>query len=137
MVSAGSAIAQVSAPAEVMSAAVAVPVDDAPTRVEIYVDCVPNQSYESLWTLVDQWCQGMARHFNVPDIRQAPQDSPIGFGKWKAALEAMIRDGARDGAIPVGAYVLDTRGSEIAEVVAVALRLACDEIGALYVRGSR
>jgi hypothetical protein len=36
---------------------------------------------------------------------------------------------------PPGVYVLDTRGSELAEIVADALQTVCDRAGALYVRG--
>lgn len=73
-------------------------------------------------------CRALEREFGAVDIRCAPADGPLGFGKWKGALAALVRD---EPPAP-GVYLLnDVRGSEIREVVVEALRPLCSA----YVRG--
>lgn len=81
-----------------------------------------------LESYVAQKCRALEKEFGAVDIRCAPADSALGFGKWKGALAALVRD---EPPAP-GVYLLnDVRGSEIREVVVEALRPLC----AAYVRG--
>ena len=104
--------------------------------LEVYVDCAPSHGAPSLWPIVDEWVKALldAANANQPperriaDIRSASGEHPFAFGKWKGILAAHVKEQ------PVaGAFVIDTRGSELAEVVAEALRSRAD----LYVRGWR
>jgi hypothetical protein len=94
-------------------------VKDSNTKVtvpRIYVDCIaPNAS--DLSGIVDQAAAALADQFGAQDIRCAPKDSPLGFGGWKGALAAYIREGVE---LQPGDYYLDTRGSEIREIAAEA-----------------
>ena len=109
-------------------------------RLEVYVDCIPSVPYESMHDLVQTMnrtiCDTIGKDAEgVPcvDIRCAGNNTALAFGKWKGVLYGYVLRLAKDGGLPRGTYVLDTRGSDLAEVVADALRGACD----LYVRGVR
>lgn len=93
----------------------------------LFVNCVPSIPFVSLDTYVDTLCATLATQADLPDIRCAQGDSPLGFGKWKGAIAAI----AKKTPPPAGTYAIDARGREIAEVVADALRPACT----LFVRG--
>lgn len=74
-------------------------------------------------------CAEIADHFKVSDLRFAPSDSLIGFGKWKGALAAAVRAAPP----PAGMYTLrGVRESEIKQVVLEALEPLCQVV----VRGS-
>ncbi len=116
------------------------PIDTASPSIgdglEVYVDCAPSHGAPSLWPLVDEWVKALldaANHGQPPerriaDIRSASGEHPFAFGKWKGILAAHVKEQTIS-----GAFVIDTRGSELAEVVAEALRSRAD----LYVRGWR
>ncbi len=116
--------------------------DDAgSTTAEVYIDCIPNCAFKSLNEYVDAVNKTLAAKYCVDDkgqptlqdIRVAPKNSVLGFGGWKGAVAAIVQDwDSFDGAL-----VLDTRGNEIAEVVADALRSVCTARGYRYVRGVR
>ena len=108
------------------------------TRIEalpalsVFVDCIPNMSCKSLHEylevilgdLVERHCKD-----GIRDVRCASNDSPLAFGRWRGVLAHAIKENppAR------GMYCLDTRGSEVAEVAADALR----GVATVYVRGVR
>lgn len=100
--------------------------------LQVFVDCVPNVEYKSLHDYIDVILSDLVeRHCKdgIRDVRCASNDSPLAFGKWRGVLAHAIRENppAR------GSYILDTRGSEIAEVAADALR----SVATVYVRGLR
>lgn len=99
------------------------------TKLQIFVDCIPNQRYEALHPYIDSMCNLLANKFGVPDIRLQEQGI-LSHGKWKAALNAMVRNEPP----PAGTYYLSTKGDEISQEVAIALRTVCSA-GGLYVRG--
>jgi hypothetical protein len=108
--------------------------------LEVYVDCIPSKPYESLHPMIDQinktMCETVGKDAEgnaAVDIRCAGKNTALAFGQWKGVLHGYVLKLAKEGGLPRGVYVLDTRGSELAEVVADALRNACD----LYVRGVR
>ena len=68
----------------------------------------------------------------IRDIRCAPKDGPLGFGGWKGAIAAVVRDSPP----PPGVYYLDTRG-DFADVFADALVSHALRVGAVCVRGTR
>lgn len=108
----------------------------------VFVDCLPNGPFTDLHAYVaginaeiaKRYCVGQDGKPSVQDIRCAPKHVEIlAFGNWKG----LIRDVVINNPPPKGALFLDTRYSEIAEVVADALRDFCDARGVLYVRGVR
>lgn len=102
----------------------------APPGLELFVDAVPqNVDFESLDPYVDELCKVLCEQYDAADVRCAPQEGPLGFGKWKGAVAALAK--AKPPA--PGRYFIDIRGREVAEVVADALRGSCS----LYVRGVR
>lgn len=100
----------------------------------VFVDAIPNRSYESLHPYVDELCSALCRKYNaggIRDIRCASKDSALGYGGWRGAVAACVREIPP----PIGTYYLDTRGNEIAAEVADAMRTVCEAMGGLYVRG--
>jgi hypothetical protein len=95
----------------------------------LFVDCIPSMAYQTLDAYVDRLCEVLCTECKAADIRCAPADGPLGFGKWKGAIAALAKESPPE----AGVYVLDTRGREIAEVVADALRGKCSA----FVRGIR
>jgi hypothetical protein len=75
--------------------------------------------------LVDHLVSSLQKHFEgqgwqIADIRCAPSESPLGFGKWKGGLHAHTLEQAPK--LPAGSVLtIDTRGNEFAEIVAGAL----------------
>lgn len=98
--------------------------------IALYVDCVvAGIATMPLELYVDRACAALCAQFKAQDVRCGPEDSPLGFGRWKGALAGYVR------AFPplAGAYTLLTEGSEVRQVVAEALRPLC----ATYTRGVR
>ena len=79
---------------------------------------------------VQELCRQLEAEYHAADIRCAPQDSPLGYGKWEGALAGLIR--AQPPA--PGAYViLDASMSNIRRCVVDALKPLCS----VFVRGIR
>ena len=101
-----------------------------PSRgVEVYIDCVVTCPTESLHPYLARLCRQLCDAHGALDVRCAPSDSHIAFGRWKGYLAEAIRQDPP----PAGAYTLDTRGSEVAEVAADVLR----DLAPVFVRGIR
>lgn len=97
--------------------------------IVLYVNCsLSGIEAEPLQPLIDKWRADLAVQFGGNDILYQPNESNLAFGKWKGAL----RDLVLRCEIPNGAYQLDARGSEVAEVVVEAVRARA---GAVVVRG--
>lgn len=116
------------------------PKTDVPTQAArdgafvLYVNCAfDGIATTPLHGFVDDLCDALAKQFNAADIRCAPADGPLGYGKWKGALFAYARETADK--LPGGAYSIDTRGSEVAEVIVDALRAKARSSGGGIVRG--
>lgn len=96
--------------------------------VTLYVDVYFEKTINLPTRLEDYYTplvRDLEKQFNAADIRCAPSDSPLAFGKWKGALACMVRDNPP----PVGSYVVRGVGqSEIAQVVVEALSPVCCEI---------
>lgn len=100
-----------------------------PDGLQIYVNCLPNGPFESLDPYIWEKTQALEKQFGVIDIRCAPDaNNPLSYARWKGALAALVRNEP-----PRGNFVVMTRGSEVAQVVAEALGPICST-GA-YVRG--
>jgi hypothetical protein len=101
----------------------------APIGITLYVDC----RVEGIMTLtldayINKLTGVLCAQFGAADLRCAPSDSPLGFGKWKGALAALVREKLP----PPGNYAInDVRESEFRQVVVEALRPAC----MVFVRG--
>lgn len=124
-------------PAPAPSAAPVIAAAGAGSGLKVLVDCVVDGAHRSIWPLIDQWCSALEKHFGLDagGLRNAPTESAVGFGKWRGPLAALAREVVRAGGLEPGTWVLDSRGSELGECVAEALRLACHETGALFARG--
>ena len=100
-----------------------------PRVFDLYADCYPDRVQAVRFELyVDALCRVLEKQFGAADVRCAPQESPLGFGKWKGALSAV----ARANLPPSGAYVVDTR-NEVAAVTFEAIAGAARQV----VRGVR
>lgn len=106
--------------------------------LEVYVDCCPSDCRPaSLMPYIDdinarlskRYCVTAKGEPTVQDIRCAPKDSPLAFGGWKGALHEVVRTCPPAS----GMWFLETRGNELAEVVADALRV----VATIYVRSVR
>lgn len=86
--------------------------------IDLYVDCFPPAGARDLAPWVQAQADRLAKQYGAADVRCAPKDSPLGFGGWRGALAAVCREAA----LEPGAYYLDARGSDLAEVAADALR---------------
>lgn len=90
---------------------------------EFYVDCVPvGQAAEDFQPKLALIAAGVLAQFGGGvDIRASSSDR-LTFGKWRGELAAAIATAvATPGMIPSGVYVLDTRGSDFAQIAAEAL----------------
>jgi hypothetical protein len=91
----------------------------------LFVNAIPNVSYEDCSRFVAEWHAGMAKHFKLAtpydDVRMAPNDHSLGYGKGLAALEAVAKNAAKH--LAPGAYYINTE-SELARAVAHGLAAA-------------
>lgn len=103
-------------------------------QINLLVDVVLDGAlhFQNLAPLVDDVADALAKRFNLDDCRLGDSQSPIGFGKWKAALAAM----AREIKVAYGNYYLDARGNEIYEEFAQAMRTVCRASGGWWARGA-
>lgn len=131
---------QLAAPIAAAGAGTGLCVDsDAP--LEVYVDCTPNVPTTSLYDYVDKllgfltskYCFDDQGRPTPPDIRCAPESGPLGFGRWKGFVHALVIQNPP----PRGPVRIDTHGNEIYAVVADAMRVVCAQRDGLYVRGVR
>lgn len=97
--------------------------------LEVYVDCVATFPTKPLHPYLAKICRDLCDEHGALDVRCAPADSHLAFGRWKGYVAERIRQQPPDN----DSYSLDTRGSEIAEVAADVLR----EIAPVFVRGIR
>ena len=132
-------------PADATATVTASTIEDKPvgTELQVYDDhaihifldavCENVEGLTPLDTYVRHLCATLEAEFKVADVRCASKDSPLGYDKWRGAVAALAR---RHPPAP-GVYALDTRGNEIGEIIAVALKTAVIESGGMFVRGAR
>lgn len=103
--------------------------------INLYVNCIVtgNAIVEDLWPWIDQILDDARNELKLDDIRLAPDSSGLGFGKWKGAIAGV----ANQKELPPGNYALDTRGSEIGDIVAETLAARARAGGGVVVRGIR
>ncbi len=105
----------------------------APKALSVYLDTeVSGLQYKPLETVAELVHKNLCQQFEVSDIRTAPNDNPLGYGKWRGFVSTLVSTLDLD-----GVYVGDTRGNEILEIVAVSLRAKCLSSGGVFVRGRR
>ena len=93
--------------------------------VDVIADGIDARPFD---VYVGDLCHALEEEYKVADIRFAPADSPLSFGKYKGALAALIRQHPPN----PGVYLArDVRESEIRQVVVEALKPLC----AVFVRG--
>jgi hypothetical protein len=83
----------------------------------LFVNALPNAPFVDLTSYVNEAVEQIREQFGVADIRVAPDDSPLAFGKYKGVLASVVR---AEPPAP-GTYVAFTKGSEFAEIVVEAL----------------
>jgi hypothetical protein len=65
-----------------------------PEGLTLYVNCVPNSFHIVLNARINELAAQLAKEVDAPDVRLAANDSPLGYGKWKAALaQAIVAEG--------------------------------------------
>lgn len=106
-------------------AATVAPVAPAPKRT-LYIDCVVDKGDAAS---LDPWLLDIVRtleqRYKVDDIRLAPNDTELGYGRWKGALAVAVKYNLP----PAGTYVIrGTATSEITSVVADELANFCDTV---------
>jgi hypothetical protein len=101
--------------------------------VTIYIDAVPSVAYESLHPWIDGLVAKLlsSPHANGATDLRLIQGETLGFGKWKAVLEALAREAFDLGTLPEGHYTVNA--GDIADVVVAGLRGKVDNV----VRGLR
>lgn len=94
-------------------------VSPAPAGIELYVDCLPvtGDSAKPLYEYVAECMEALARMAKVDDVRLVDKSSPLAYGNWRGALQALVVKSPP----PHGRWYVDTKGSEPCEVVAHAL----------------
>nr|WP_217279575.1 PD-(D/E)XK nuclease family protein [Corallococcus exiguus] len=118
--------------AEMEAARVAEPTRPAEASLSLFVDCVPNCPAEPLAGYVGRMVAKIEQECGVVDIRVAPNDSPLAYGKWKGVLAATIRAEPPE----PGTYAaLGVAGSELMQVAVEALEPLCGM--GHFVRGVR
>lgn len=102
----------------------------------VYVNCRPLTPTQSLHPYVDFLNEQLSKRYcvgGIQDLRCAPKDSPLAYGGWKGAVHEIARTNPPGD----GAYHIDTDSNELAEIVADAMRVVCDNRGATYVKAVR
>lgn len=116
--------------------------EDQDPAVWLLVDCVPCSDAieaEQLAPLIDVWVETVRAGAekrnpgNVPDIRVAPDDNPLAFGKWRGVFAAIVRHGQAQ--MTPGFWIVDTRGSDFADLAIEALRPYLASTGGGIIRG--
>ncbi|WP_404370422.1 RecB family exonuclease [Corallococcus coralloides] len=118
--------------AEMEAARAVEPMQPAEVSLSLFVDCVPNCPVEPLASYVGRMVAKIEQECGVVDIRVAPNDSPLAYGKWKGVLAATIRAEPPE----PGTYAaLGVAGSELMQVAVEALEPLCGT--GHFVRGVR
>nr|WP_253905981.1 PD-(D/E)XK nuclease family protein [Corallococcus exiguus] len=118
--------------AEMEAARAGAPTQPAEASLSLFVDCVPNCPVEPLAGYVGRMVARIEQECGVVDIRVAPNDSPLAYGKWKGVLAATIRAEPPE----PGTYAaLGVAGSELMQVAVEALEPLCGT--GHFVRGVR
>ncbi|NPC50972.1 hypothetical protein D7X99_30810 [Corallococcus sp. AB032C] len=118
--------------AEMEAARAGEPTRPAEANLSLFVDCVPNCPAEPLAGYVGRMVAKIEQECGVVDIRVAPNDSPLAYGKWKGVLAATIRAEPPE----PGTYAaLGVAGSELMQVAVEALEPLCGM--GHFVRGVR
>jgi hypothetical protein len=90
--------------------------------IRLYVNCVPNGTFETLDAYVNEAVGEVTKKFDVADIRVPPNnDHVLGYSRWRGVLAAMVRLQPPK----PGDYVVFTKGNELSEVVTEALVPQC------------
>lgn len=94
----------------------------------LFIDCQPvSRGFINGQQIALEVAASLAAGLKLPDIRLAPPDSPIGYGKWKPALVLALKENMHEGNIVVYS------GSDYAE----ALIEAYTPTASMVVRGSK
>lgn len=79
----------------------------------LYINSVPSEPFDRLDDYTREVCASLEAQTGARDIR-CSDHAALDFGKWKGALAAMVRENPPTDAV----YYIDTRGNDVAEVIA-------------------
>lgn len=102
----------------------------------LFVDCRPSIAHTDLYSWCEEIADRLAKGTNSIDIRIPNGESELTFARWRGAIAAMVRS-HEHAPLPGGYYYIDTRGSQVREVIADALQGRCLASGGFYVRSAR
>ncbi len=94
----------------------------------LYVDCMPRDGARSLDAYVTEKTTAMEAHYKCVDIRAAAPEGPLGFGRWKGVLAALVKSEPPEAG---EWYLMGVKGSEVKATIADAL----ESIAEQFVRG--
>lgn len=108
--------------------------DPAPAPLVLFVNVLlDGHKAQSLHSVIDQVAAELTEKFTPGlDLRFAPGEGPLGFGRWRGAFAGRFRE-VTSGLD--GSYWVDTRGSELAEIAVEAIRSRVRTSGGYIVRG--
>lgn len=106
--------------AEKAAAAAAAPAE---AEIELFINAVPPGKFENLSEYVNDIIGAIEEQFQVTDLRCAPNDSPLAFGKWQGVLASAVKADPPDS----GRYAAFTKGNEFVAIVAETLAFAYPE----------
>jgi hypothetical protein len=93
--------------------------------ITLYVDCAPCRGECSdLSEYVADLADELAKKAGLPDVRLAPQEHPMGYGKWEGYLTARVRESPP----AAGRWWIAVEGSKFKQVVIAALEPLAQEI---------
>lgn len=105
----------------------ATPAED---KLVIYVDCLPDGvPSQSLWPLIYQIAEDLAKREGVLDLRLADPNNPnskLAFGRWEGTVSAALHDAYTRGIIPaVGHFTIDASMTKLGQVAVEAMKDIC------------
>lgn len=97
--------------------------------IVLLVDVVVTSTVATMATSLDRYISSLTTslcdEYHAADVRCAPADSPLGYGKWKGALAALVRAKPPE----PGVYcLLHVKESEVKQVVVEALSSLCSTV---------
>lgn len=101
----------------------------APDQAFFYVDCAPSCAFQSFHPKVDEVLAALADEAKIDHVGKSGPNDPLGFGKWRYALELALK--VDD--LPAGHWVWRSSTGEVSQVVVQAMRSVLHRQGGVFV----